>query len=367
MSEIRDEAVAATEGTAVYFDGTSSRKHRVAVRFGAGIEIVEDGTTLATWPFDSVRRIDGPPDLLRLASTAALPLARLDVEDKATIEAVVLRCKSLDLDSRPAQTGRIVFWSIAAICSILVVTIYGIPLAADRLAPLVPYAVEQRIGDTVAIQVRSIFGARTCDNEPGQDAFATLVDKLRVASGLDRPLDAQVLASSVPNALALPGGRVFVLDALLQQARNPDELAGILAHELGHVHHRHTMRMLIQTGGTSFLIGLLLGDVSGGTAVIFVTRQLMGAAHSRESEQEADEFAAMLMQRLGRSPLPMAEFLFRITGAQKKQLGGFTILNSHPLTEDRLAMMKKLDRPATGPELLSPAEWQALQGICRQG
>jgi len=57
--------------------------------------------------------------------------------------------------------------------------------------------------------------------------------------------------------------------------------------------------------------------------------------------------------------------LFRITGAEGKQLGGFSILSSHPLTENRLAMAKKNDSPITGPEILSEAEWRALKAICK--
>jgi Zn-dependent protease with chaperone function len=360
-------AIDATPATpAIYFDGTSSRKRRVTVKLGDGLELIEDGGVVAAWPFDSVRRVDGPAGLLRLSSAAAKPLARLEIGDPAAIETVMSRCGSLDAGGA-RQTGRIVFWSIAAVSSIVAVVIYGIPLAADRLAPLIPSAVEQRIGDTVAIQVRSIFGDSTCDQEQGHAALAALVDKLRLAGGLQRPLDAQVLSSSIPNAFALPGGRVFLLDALLQQAGNPDELAGILAHELGHVYYRHSMRMLIQTGGTSFLLGLLLGDVTGGGAVIFAARSVLQASHSREAEQEADDFAAAIMQKLGRSPLPMAVLLFRITGEQKKSLAGFTILNSHPLTEDRVARMNQIDRPNTGPELLSATEWRALRNICRKG
>jgi predicted Zn-dependent protease len=125
------------------------------------------------------------------------------------------------------------------------------------------------------------------------------------------------------------------------------------------------MRTLIYNGGTSFLVGLLLGAITGGGAVIFTTRQLLHASHSREAEEEADDFAFTTMRKLGRSPVPMAELLFRITGAEGKQLGGFTILNSHPLTESRLAAAKKADRPNTGPEILSGAEWRALKAICK--
>jgi hypothetical protein len=61
----------------------------------------------------------------------------------------------------------------------------------------------------------------------------------------------------------------------------------------------------------------------------------------------------------------MAELLFRITGAEGKTLRGFSILSSHPLTEDRLALAKKNDVANTGPEILSPEEWQALKAICK--
>src|SRR5262249_26337953 len=99
--------------------------------------------------------------------------------------------------------------------------------------------------------------------------------------------------------------------------------------------------------------------------VIFATRSLLQASHSREAEQEADDFAFTTMRKLGRSPVPMAQLLFRITGAEGKALGGFTILNSHPLTESRLAAAKKSDGRKEGPELLTAAEWRALKAICK--
>jgi Zn-dependent protease with chaperone function len=354
------------EGPAVYFDGTSSRRHQVTLRLGASLEIVEDGAVVATWPFDAVRRADGASGRLRLSATSAPALARLEVEDQATAAALVARCTALDADrGGPRQTVRIVFWSAAAIASIIAITIYGIPIMADRLAPLVPRSFEQRMGQAVDVQVRAIFGDKVCEAPEGKAAFATMVEKIRTAGGIEQPLDAHVMASTMANAIALPGGKIYLFDGLLQKAASPDEIAGVLAHELGHGQHRHHMRSLIHNGGTSFLIGLLLGDFTGGAAVIFASRQLLQASHSREAEQEADAYANMVMRKLGRSPVPLAELLLRITGEQRKQLGGFNILNSHPLTEDRLARAKKDDAPNTGEEILSPAEWRALKAVCK--
>ncbi|MGH6770164.1 MAG: M48 family metallopeptidase [Xanthobacteraceae bacterium] len=360
-----------------YFDGTSSHKHRVTLRIGAGLDIVEDGNVIANWPFDTIRRADGPQRMLRLRSVSALPLARLEIEDEATIATLLQLCPSLDAErGGPGQTRRIVLWSIAAVCSILVVAIYGIPYAADRLAPFVPFAVEKRIGEAVDTQVRAILGGKECVSAEGQAAYAKLVGKLKTAGGVDLPIDAKVLSHKMANALALPGGKVHLIDGLLQKARNVDEVAGVLAHEIGHVIHRDSLRRVMQAGGTSFLVGLLLGDVFGGGAIIFVAQTMLEASYSRDAEQQADAFAIEVMHKLGRSPRPLGELLVRISGSEVKDAKdakngkkgkkgrGFTLINSHPLTQDRLDMMKKVDRGNTGPELLTASEWRALRSIC---
>jgi predicted Zn-dependent protease len=350
------------EGSGVYYDGTSNRKRRVTLRFADALHVIEDGVTLATWPYAGIRRADNPKNL-RLSCISAAPLARLEIEDDATARAILSRSPSVNAATSPAQTWRIVGWSLAAVCSIVLVTLYGIPLLADRLAPLVPHAVEKRIGEAVDKQVRAIFGGKVCERPDGQAAFAKMVDKLRVAGGVDQPLEAQVLSASLPNAFALPGGKVYLMDGLLQKAQSPDEIAGVIAHELGHVQHRDNLRKVIQTGGTSFLIGLLFGDITGGSAVIFASRSILDASYSRDAETDADAFATKAMHKLGRSPRPMGEFLVRVTGGKGKQTA--TILDSHPLSEDRLARMKQDDRPVTGPEILTAQEWRALKDICK--
>lgn len=356
--------VPADAADSVYRDGMSSRKRKVKLRFAEQLQIIEDGTVIAAWPYDDIRRADDPHGL-RLSSVSALPLARLDIEDEAVANEFVSRCRSLDAAQAGRQTWRIVGWSLAAACSIVLVTIYGIPLLADRLAPLVPLAVEKRIGEAVDQQVRVMFGGKVCDRPEGQAAFAAMVKKLGDAGGIALPLDAAVLSSTVPNAIALPGGKVYLFDALLQKAQSPDEIAGVIAHELGHVQNRDSLRKVIQTGGSSFLIGLLFGDITGGSAVIFAARSIVDASYSRESEKDADDFAVGVMHKLGRSPRPMGEFLVRVTSAGKSSKAVATILDSHPISEDRLARMKQEHRPNSGPAILSEAQWRALKEICK--
>lgn len=357
---------------AIFFDGLSSRRRQVMLTLGEALKIaelsdVEAGSTVTRWAYDEIRRADSPAGILRLTATSAPSLARLEIRDAAFGADLVARCPRLD-EHQTTRRGvaKIVGWSVAAAVSIVCVVLFGVPLAADRLAPLVPKPIERRIGDASEVQMKTIFGRESCSDPAGQAAFSKLVNRLRDAAGLDDDaMTAGVLPSSVPNAFALPGGKVFVLNALLDKAESPDEIAGILAHELGHLKRHDNMRGLIYNGGTSFLIGLLFGDVTGSSAVIFASRSLVEASYSREAETNADTFAIEIMHKLGRSPKPAAELMFRITG--KEGGSGFTILASHPLTEDRLARMTKEDRPASGPPLLTDKEWQALKGICGSG
>jgi Zn-dependent protease with chaperone function len=361
------EAPAQSGKPTIFFDGVSSRRRQVTLTLGDALEIAEEGGTPVSWVYADIRRADSPAGILRLASTSAPSLARLEIRDAALAADVTIRCMRLD-EHQTSRRGvaKIVGWSMAAAVSIVCVVLFGVPLAADRLAPLVPKPIERRIGDASEVQVKTIFGSSGCEDPAGKAAFKKLVNRLRDAAGLDDDaMTAGVLPSAIPNAFALPGGKVFVLNALIDKAKSPDELAGILAHELGHLKHHDNMRGLIYNGGTSFLIGLLFGDVTGSSAVIFASRSVVEASYSREAETAADTFAIDIMHALGRSPKPAAELMFRITG---KEGGGLaSILASHPLTEDRLARMTKEDRPASGPPLLTDTEWQALKGICGSG
>ena len=368
MSEIFAGAPAQSTKPTVFFDGTSSRRRQVTLAIGDALEIIEEGEAPVRWAYADIRHADSPPGILRLACTTAAPLARLEIRDAALAADVTARCLRLD-EHRTSRRGiaKIVGWSVAAAVSIVCVVLFGVPLAADRLAPLVPKPIERRIGDASEVQVKAFFGGKACEDPAGKAAFTKLVNRLRDAAGLDDDaMTAGVLPTSVPNAFALPGGKVYVLRGLLDKAQSPDGLAGILAHELGHLKHYDNMRGLIYNGGTSFLIGLLFGDVTGSSAVIFASRSVVEASYSREAETAADTFAIEVMHKLGRSPKPAFELMYRITGKEGGS-GLTTILASHPLTEDRLARMTREDRPASGPPLLTDKEWQALKLICGSG
>jgi Zn-dependent protease with chaperone function len=374
MSSVSDESGQAAEvslpagsgASAVYFDGLSSRRRLVTLAFADRLELKEPDQAKVAWPYDDIRRADSPAGTLRLCCLSAPALARLEIRDPALAAELSARCPRLD-ENRPGGHGAatIVGWSLAAAASIIAMVWFGVPLAADRLTPLVPQSFERRLGDVADGQVKVIFGNKVCNNAAGQAAFIKLVNTLRDAAGLDRSVQSAVLAAPVPNAFALPGGRVYLFNGLLAKAESPDEIAGVLAHEFGHLRHRDGTRNLIYNGGTSFLIGLLFGDVTGSGAMIFASRSLVTASYSREAEQGADDFSIDVMHKLGRPTKPMGALLFRVTGRQGDN--NLSILTGHPLTEDRLRHMIEANQAASGPPLLTAEEWNSLKAICTVG
>src|SRR5690348_5422608 len=172
--------------TIVYFDGTSNRRHLATLDLADALDVVVDGETKARWAWGDIRRADSAPGTLRLSCLTAPSLARLEIRDAALAARLVARAGHVD-DHQIGRRGivRIVGWSLAAAVSIVLVVLFGVPFAADRLAPLVPASFEARLGDVAEKQVKLMFGTKTCENEQGQRAFTKLVNTVRAAAGLD--------------------------------------------------------------------------------------------------------------------------------------------------------------------------------------
>lgn len=202
------------------------------------------------------------------------------------------------------------------------------PAIADRATPLVPDSVDQRLGAAVDRRVRLLFGNKVCANRAGVIALEMLVGKL-VAGRDDEmpPLTVVVLDTPIPNAFALPGGRIFLLRGLLAKAKSPDEVAGVIAHEIGHVVHRDGLRAMLRVGGSSGSSG------SSSATIIAMAQVAIEGVSSREAEREADRHARDRLLALGRPPQALATILSRIASQAEATIPPF--LRSHPLTAER--------------------------------
>jgi Zn-dependent protease with chaperone function len=141
-----------------------------------------------------------------------------------------------------------------------------------------------------------------------------------------------------PNAFALPDGTVVITDELIAMTDGDDELIlGVLAHEMGHVEHDHSLRQLYRAAGVASLIMLIGGDIGEGAQDLLVQGAgLLTLSFSREAESEADRHSVEIMLKAGRDPLAIARF-FEVLGKKLGDNGGTSMLSTHPGTPERRA------------------------------
>jgi Zn-dependent protease with chaperone function len=364
-------------GPAIYFDGTCSARHDVKVEAVAdGLRIVAKrpaGQLLDEWAYAELRRMSAPDGVLRLSRCGETLLARLEIRDPDLICAVEDRAVTLDRGGVGERRLRrkIVALSFAASVSLFITAIYGVPELATRLLPFVPVSVERKLGEAVdknvhsALDTQHLGAAFTCGYSAseleGRAALDRMVGKLEAAAALPLQLRVDVVRRPEPNAVALPGGRIYVNQGLIDQAQTPDELAGVIAHEMGHVAARDGTRVVLQTAGLSFLFGMMLGDFVGGGAVVIAARTVLKSSYSRRVEGAADGYSGALMQKAGGDPHALGAILARIVVDKDH---GVALLRDHPETRDRIAAINAV--AGTGPTapLLDVAEWSALKQIC---
>ncbi|HTT79496.1 MAG TPA: M48 family metallopeptidase [Stellaceae bacterium] len=371
------EATPALHGPAVYFDGTSSARNEVTVALGGkGLGILggaDRDRPLDEWAYAELRRMSAPEGVLRLARRGETLLARLEIRDRALIEAIEDRAEALDRGGTLERQLRrkVVALSFAAAASLVVTAAIGLPALANRLLPLVPLAVEHRLGAAIDKNIRAsldsghLGAAFACGTAPGEAAgraaLDRLVGKLEAAAALPMPLRVEVVRRAEPNAMALPGGHVYVDEGLIAKADTPDELAGVLAHEIGHVAHRDGTRTVLQTAGLSFLFGMMLGDFVGGGAVVIAARTVLKSSYSRRVEAAADAYSVTLMEKAGGDPRALGVILAHIVGDKQH---GMKLLLDHPETKDRIAAIDALAVGGATAPLLDAADWNALKQIC---
>ena len=168
----------------------------------------------------------------------------------------------------------------------------GVPALATKLAPYIPLSVEQRLGDAVDKQIRGAIDTKhlgpafECGNMPPRNPAAPRSKSSSAGSKPPPTCRFGCMSSAVRrsdlNAFALPGGHIYVYQGLIAKAETPDELAGVIAHEIGHVAHRDGTRAVLQAAGLSFLFGMLLGDFVGGGAVVIAAKTVLQSSYSRE-------------------------------------------------------------------------------------
>ena len=328
------------------FDGVSARPQPAELSIdGDALCVTEpDGTTTRTplrtvqWP----ERQRHGARVIHLPDGAALHCAEAGTYDawakrQGLHESWVVKAQQ---SWRSTFVGTIV---LIALCGALYV--WGLPLGARALLAFVPPTVDRQLGDMAMQSIRDEGWVKPSELPAEQQQRLRAAWSKAEAQGRLQgpPIDLYFHKSRLgPNAFALPGGHVVLTDEMVALVGGREDiLIGVLAHEAGHVHRRHGMRMLAQTTLLGSITSVAFGDFSGLLATAPAVLGHLG--YSRDFEREADDEAIALLTATGISPAVMAEMFERLAEHQENEgMPQLPIaLGSHPPGAERIARFRE--------------------------
>jgi Zn-dependent protease with chaperone function len=219
---------------------------------------------------------------------------------------------------------------------------WGIPKFAEQVAKRVPPAMAYDIGaGTLNTLDRIAFSPSLLLPEDQQRIRARF--EAIAAADADLPLTLVFRHAGGPNAFALPDGTVVMTDELVYLADNDEQILSVVAHEVGHLHHRHALRMALESSTMALLISAYVGDAAQMSGIFASLPAVYTQAHySRSHETEADTFALDYLQGRGIALHHFADILSKL---EQKNGGGehheaLDYWSSHPPTKERIARFR---------------------------
>lgn len=356
---------------AVWYDGVTALRHEGEARWvpPGTLVLTKNGAAVEEIPFADLEFAEALPDR-QVFTRASLPDFRLRLpHDLPPGLARHLPAKVTYgrwIDRFGLGRAAIAFGAVSAIAVALFMT------APQWLGPMIPLSWERRIGEAMI----GDFGNRLCATPESKAALAKLVAAVAPEGSQLRVGIANV---DMVNAVALPGGQVLLFDGIVQQAKSPEELAGVLTHEIGHVRERHVMTAMMRQFGLSILLSGANSGIGNGAF------GLASMGYSRQAEREADATGRALLARADISPLGAAGFFERMAVADGEAVGGTAEgkdraesegessmdrmtgwLASHPSSRERAAQYRGGARPGHAYRpALSAQEFTALKRACK--
>ncbi len=357
-------------------NGRAAATQRVEVRLGEdGLEMGSPGgPTVWQWPYRRLRasvplKPKAPDVLLSLEPEGSHTLF---VADPAFVGRLLQRAPAL---SAARQRWRALRPGLAAVAAVLAIGLGGWALElhpAQAVARLMPQKTREVVGRQVISSISR--NRRACETPASRAALERLTQRLAAAAPeKGMALRVVVLDWTLVNGFAVPGRQIILTRGLIQAAHTPDEVAGVLAHEIGHAIELHPETGLIRAMGFAAASQLIFAGSAGTITNIGVL--LTQLRYTRMAEREADQHAVRLLKGAGISSTGFGDFLERVYGSQHgskasakgaashETPSGLEVISTHPPTAERIAMVRAQPVYAATPAL-SDADWHALREAC---
>lgn len=233
---------------------------------------------------------------------------------------------------------------------------WGVPLISSGIAEALPQKTNEIIGaHTFDFLDEYVFKESTLDKERRNSIRTHFKQKLVPSYESDGKItftlhfrDWSDGNQGIPNALALPSGDIILTDKFIELSENQDEIDAVLLHEMGHIAHRHSLKLVIQSTIVTTAIMMITGDVSGIADIgIGIGSLLLSANYSRDYEAEADQFAFSKMLEINIDPISFAKVMKRITDYSEDMLSNKQ-QESNPMSKEKPSDFAKKDASSSG-------------------
>lgn len=347
-----------------YADGRSALAHDAACEIGEEQIAIHAGASCYIWRFEDVRRADDGNGLLVLK-------LRPDSGERLTLDAEaipLLRAAAPDLFTSRAQgaEGAVTVTAVAAgAWSLAAASLLGVPMLAGPIADALPNSFRNKISNIAWSQVHA-FGSECADTSKASEivnaAAYGMMRAARVASAEE--IHVSIIDANFANAFALPDGAIVLTDEMIAATEAPDELLGVIAHEVAHIEHNHVMKSIVRSVGAGIFFDIVFGGAGAGQAIALASVNLSSLQYSREDEIAADAAGLDYLDAAGIDPGGVARLFDRL-GADEPQggPGAAELLSTHPATAARAAAARRRARP----ELTAPIgaeDWAIVRNIC---
>ncbi|MDQ7840438.1 MAG: M48 family metallopeptidase [bacterium] len=355
-----------------YYDGRTANRRPVTITVMAtGLRLVTEEGTFLWWPYEQLHLAQGalPGEQTRIERGSA-PSETLVVSDETFLSAIREGAPAAGRHLLPAfrrrhWAGVVLLAGAGVIVAGLAVYLWGIPALADLAAGQMPPAWEERLGQA-ALESLAPPEHRCADTERDA-ALSEIVARLAAAGpGSAYTFRITVLDQPAVNAFAAPGGHLIVHLGLLAATQTPAELAGVLAHEMQHVLHRHGTKALFREVSMRVLLSLVVGDAGGLSQALETAGTLGQLRYRRQDEETADRDGMNLIQAARIDPHGMISFLRRLSREESGAPRSLAYLSTHPLTAERIKQLERMVAGAhyTPVALLPGYPWREIGRKC---
>jgi predicted Zn-dependent protease len=334
-----------------------------------GVEIdLGHGEPRRIWRYATlqVEELIRPNAIDVLLSSSEEPRASLFVQGAAFASALTGRAPRLSAMTLKLRRRRIWIFLLALVAGAIAASYLLSWSPAKSIAKTLPVSWRERLGNAARDSMTE--GHPQCIDPAGAAALTRLTERLSKGASVDPAFDVRVYDWPLMNAFAVPGGEIVLTKGLLDKAQSPDEVAGVLAHEMGHGIELHPEAAIIRGIGLGAALEIMVGGTTGG-GLANVGLMLAQLGYSRGAEREADKHGLELLKSAGIAPKGLGDFFTRVmkmeAEAGDKAPGTFSWLRTHPLPAERLRLVKEQrDYPST--PALDAQSWQDLKDICKK-